>query len=120
MDYIEISFGLSLNDSYWITPNDGKEYLWEKQNLYNNKFSEFLSLVAFTGYGENISALNISPEYTTNGMLKKCWKQKNSSIYLIKGSGKLIKPFPIFDNGLCMLNIITKIEINDIEYLKKI
>lgn len=76
MDYIDISFGLSLNDSYWIVPNDGKEYLWEKYNLYNNKFSEILSLIAFTGYEETIGALKTSPEYTTNGMLKKCWEKK--------------------------------------------
>lgn len=34
MNYIDISYGLSLNDSYWIVPDDGKEYLWKDYNLY--------------------------------------------------------------------------------------
>ena len=29
MDYIDVSFGLSLNDSFWIVP-DNKEYLWKR------------------------------------------------------------------------------------------
>lgn len=87
MDYIELSFGLSLNDSYWIVPDDGKKYLWKDFNLYNNKFSEILSLVAFTGYEKEVTGIRTSPEYTTNGMLKKCWHKKNDGIYLMKGSG---------------------------------
>lgn len=87
MDYIEVSFGLSLNDSYWIVPDDGKEYLWKDYNLYYNKFSEILSLVAFTGHETEVTGLRTSPEYTTNGMLKKCWHKKDDKIYLMKGSG---------------------------------
>lgn len=87
MDYIELSFGLSLNDSYWIIPDDGKKYLWKDFNLYSNKFSEILSLIAFTGYEKEITGLRTSPEYTTNGMLKKCWHKKDNGIYLMKGSG---------------------------------
>ncbi|MGP1493978.1 MAG: HipA family kinase [Streptobacillus sp.] len=86
MDYIKVSFGLSLNDSYWIIPDDGKQYLWENYNLYKNKFSKTLSLVAFTGYNSQIKDVRISPEYTTNGMLKKCWHQKEDGIYLLKGA----------------------------------
>lgn len=86
MDYIKVSFGLSLNDSYWIIPDDGKEYLWENYNLYKNKFSKTLSLVAFTGYNSQIKDVRTSPEYTTNGMLKKCWHQKEDGIYLLKGA----------------------------------
>ena len=86
MDYIKVSFGLSLNDSYWIIPDDGKQYLWENYNLYKNKFSKTLSLVAFTGYNSQIKDVRTSPEYTTNGMLKKCWHQKEDGIYLLKGA----------------------------------
>ena len=86
MDYIKVSFGLSLNDSYWIIPDDGKQYLWENYNLYKNEFSKTLSLVAFTGYNSQIKDVRTSPEYTTNGMLKKCWHQKEDGIYLLKGA----------------------------------
>ena len=86
MDYMKVSFGLSLNDSYWIIPDDGKQYLWENYNLYKNEFSKTLSLVAFTGYNSQIKDVRTSPEYTTNGMLKKCWHQKEDGIYLLKGA----------------------------------
>lgn len=89
MDYIDVSFGLSLNDCYWIIPSDKKdEYKWEKYNLYKNKFSEVIGNIAFTGYGEKITGVTTSPEMTTNGMLKKCWHIENEKIYLYKGSTK--------------------------------
>ena len=68
MNYIEISYGLSLNDSYWILPKEKENLFWKDYNLYENKFSEIISLVAF---GARLNALsdtynrNISPEYTT-------------------------------------------------------
>ena len=68
MNYIDISYGLSLNDSYWIVPDDGKEYKWEKYNLYKNKFSDIISLVAFGEKGTAESSddeIRTSPEYTT-------------------------------------------------------
>ncbi len=87
MDYIDISFGLSLNDSYWIVPIEKKnEYKWEEYNLYKNKFSEMIGNIAFTGHGEKITGISTSPELTTNGMLKKCWHIENKKIYLYKGN----------------------------------
>lgn len=91
MDYIELSFGLSLNDSYWIVPDDGKEYLWRDFNLYDNKFSEILSLVAFTGYKQEVTGIRISPEYTTDGMLAKCWTTLDNQIVLLKKSSEHYK-----------------------------
>ena len=85
MDIIRTSKGLSLNDCYWVTEEnfDGK---FEKYNLYENRFSRILGLVAFTGYGStNISGLSSSPEFTTNGMLPKCWRRQNGQIRLYKG-----------------------------------
>lgn len=88
MDYIDVSFGLSLNDSYWIVPTD-KEYLWKDYNLYQNSFEKALELVAFTGASKKISGLTSSPEYTTNGMLRKCWHREDEKIYLYKGNSAL-------------------------------
>ncbi|MBX7491259.1 transcriptional regulator [Helicobacter turcicus] len=86
MDYIDISLGLSLNDSFWIIPSD-KDYKWKDFNLYENEFSEALELVAFSGLSHKVSGLTSSPEYTTNGMLKKCWHREDNKIYLYKGNG---------------------------------
>ncbi|BAM12637.1 putative transcriptional regulator [Helicobacter cinaedi PAGU611] len=85
MDYIDVSFGLSLNDSYWIIPAN-KDYKWKDYNLYQHAFNEALELIAF-GIGiSKISGITSSPEYTTNGMLKKCWHKENNKIFLYKGS----------------------------------
>lgn len=85
MAYVDISLALSLNDSFWIVPSD-KDYKWKDYNLYDNKFDEALSLVAFSGGSHKISGITSSPEYTTNGMLKKCWHRDDGQIYLYKGS----------------------------------
>ena len=87
MGYVDISFALSLNDSYWITPAD-KDYKWEKYNLYNNQFDKALELVAFNGASHTAQGITSSPEYTTSGALKKCWHRDNGQIYLYKGSSK--------------------------------
>ena len=87
MLYIDVSFGLSLNDSYWIIPAD-KNYKWKDFNLYDNEFSEALALCAFGLKMTKINGFTSSPEFTTNGMLKKCWHRDNGQIYLYKGQSQ--------------------------------
>ncbi|ARJ55948.1 transcriptional regulator [Campylobacter cuniculorum] len=87
MSYIDVSFGLSLNDSFWIVPND-KNYQWKDYNLYENEFSEALALSAFGLKMTKINGFTSSPEFTTNGMLKKCWHRENKQIYLYKGNSE--------------------------------
>ena len=81
---LDVCLGLSVNDVYWVTR---KEFTgtFREYNLYENSFSEALSLVAFTGYSDTIKELSPSPEMTTNGMLPKCWRRIDSSLYLYKG-----------------------------------
>lgn len=88
MNYIDISYGLSLNDSYWIVPDDGKEYLWKDYNLYQNKFNSILPFIALGKKVEtkNTNEIKISPEYTTEGMIAKCWTIIDGKIYLLKKS----------------------------------
>lgn len=82
---IDVCKGLSLNDSYWVVPQ-GLDGTYEQYNLYENKFSEILSLVAYTGVGHSNEAFTTSPELTTNGMLPKGWRFiENDGIYLYKG-----------------------------------
>ncbi len=85
MNIIRVSKGLSLNDCYWIT-EEGFQGEFRKYNLYDNRFSQILGLIAFTGYGTHQRAsLASCPEFTTNGMLPKCWRRTGSSIKLYKG-----------------------------------
>lgn len=85
MNIIKVSKGLSLNDYYWIV-EEGFEGTFEKYNLYDNRFSQILALIAFTGYGSSIrTSLASCPEFTTNGMLPKCWRRSDGVIKLYKG-----------------------------------
>lgn len=90
MGYIDVSLGLSLNDSYWIMPAN-KDYKWKDINLYKHPFNETLALVAFGIVGShNTNDVSPSPEYTTNGILKKCWHRENDGeIYLYKGNAEV-------------------------------
>lgn len=88
LDVIRVSKGLSLNDCYWVV-EEGFEGTFEKYNLYDNRFSRVLALIAFTGYGSSIrSSLASCPEFTTNGMLPKCWRRESGDILLYKGGTK--------------------------------
>lgn len=82
---LQICKGLSLTDCYWITyPNDQKTFA--EVNLFDNRFSQVLSQIAFTGYGSSpASKFRSSPEFTTNGMLPKAWRRKEGKVLLYKG-----------------------------------
>ena len=85
---LEFSKGLSLNDVYWVVPDDFSG-TWSECNLYDNPFSEALAEIAFTGHGKfDPRKVTTSPEMTTNGMLPKCWVREDDGIYLYKGGGK--------------------------------
>ena len=74
-----------MNDVYWVV-DDSFEGDFEKYNLYDHNFSNILALLAFTGYGSSLrTSLSSSPEFTTNGMLPKCWRRISGKVYLYKG-----------------------------------
>lgn len=82
---IDVCKGLSLNDSYWVVP-EGFAGKFAQYNLYENRFSEMLALVAYTGAGASRQAFTTSPELTTGGALPKAWRfVENDGIYLYKG-----------------------------------
>lgn len=80
---IRASKGLSLNDCYWVV-EEGFEGTFADNNLYDNNFSRILAQIAFTGYGSSARLVS-SPEFTTNGMLPKCWRRINGKVWLYKG-----------------------------------
>ena len=85
LSIINICKGLSLNDCYWVVQEDNDD-VFEKVNLYDNPFSNVLAELAFTGYGSSLrSSLFSSPEFTTNGMLRKCWRRIGGKVCLYKG-----------------------------------
>lgn len=86
MDIISVSKGLSLNDCFWVVPEDFTG-TFDAYNLYDNRFNTVLSCLAFTGVGsKNRTSLQSCPEFTTNGMLPKCWRRVGGKVVLFKGA----------------------------------
>lgn len=82
---LNVSRGLSLNDSYWVT-EDGFDGSFEEYNLYQHAFVKEISALSFTGYGSSKArGFTSSPEFTTGGMLRKGWRRLNGKILLYKG-----------------------------------
>lgn len=81
---INVCRGLTLNDCYWIVPSDFYG-TFASFNLFEHRFSETLALMAFTGTGNYLRpSFRSSPEFTTNGMLAKCWRRVNGEVLLYK------------------------------------
>ena len=81
---ISVSYGLSLNDCYWLCP-EAENRTFDELNLYDNRFSTVLGAIAFTGYGSYLkTGFRSSPEFTTNGMLAKAWRRLDGKILLYK------------------------------------
>lgn len=114
---IDICKGLSLNDSYWVVENTFNK-TFKECNLYENRFNNILALIAFTGYGSSIkSAFMSSPELTTNGMLAKCWRRVDNSIYLYKaGTTGFVNTGKEPYSEYYASQIAEKMEINHINY----
>ncbi|OBV29619.1 hypothetical protein BA723_04890, partial [Helicobacter sp. CLO-3] len=55
-----------------------------KIKLYENKFNKSIKLAAFGIISNDLPHTAKSPEYTTNGMLKKYWHKEKNNIYLLK------------------------------------
>lgn len=96
LGYIDFSKGLSLTDTYWITPQEGNE-VWEDCSLYRQAFDTQIANLAFTGQGSIIQPMQNSPEFTTNGRLAKKWFHRNGQILLMKSASR----FPRKADGRC-------------------
>ncbi len=81
---LDVCKGLSLNDCYWVVDADSGSR-FDDYNLYDNRFSRVLAQIAFTGHGSYVgTTFRSSPEFTTGGMLAKCWRRINGKIFLYK------------------------------------
>ena len=84
---VTFSRGLSLNDVHWVVKDDSSEK-WATANLYDNPFSTAVASMAFTGDRRtSVRDASTSPEYSTNGNLRKCWRRLGGQVLLYKGGG---------------------------------
>lgn len=77
--------GLSLIDCYWV--RKGEEDKWANVNLFDNKFSEAVGRLAFTGSSKiSVRGKFHTPELTGQGAYAKCWKEVDGKLYLYKSN----------------------------------
>ena len=82
IDFVNLTYCLSLNDCFWLVKEDSKKS-WESANLFNKSFAREYTEVAsglhgFTGTPSN----NYSPELTLRGATKKIrCKTKQKDIF---------------------------------------
>ena len=85
--FIDVTYGLTLTDTFWVKPADSK-LNWNEVSLYKNKFNDIIANSAFLGSIPEFQLKTTSPEYGTDGMLPKCWVRRENDIYLLKGGIK--------------------------------
>ncbi len=77
-------FGLSLSDQYWVKP-ENQSLRWADINFFDNPFSEDVGNILF-GMAHGAGAIDlVSPDNTSDGLLKKRWKIIDGARCLIKG-----------------------------------
>ena len=114
---VEFSRGLSLNDVYWIVADDFSGS-WRDYNLYDNDFSEDIAVLALTGLGVAPEEKQTSsPEFSTNGMLRKCWRRVNGKILLYKGGteGAINAGYEMYSEFYAA-QIAARMELDHVDY----
>ena len=82
--FIKVTHAASLNDTFWIK-SDKENITWKDVSLYKNEFNETISKLAFEGVGlYGFQFEDTSPELSTEGSFRKCWKKEKNGIYLYK------------------------------------
>jgi hypothetical protein len=88
-ELLDKSFGLSLSDQYWICPNDA-DLKWSDVNFFHNPFSEDVGDMLFgkseVGDADGVSL--VSPDNTSDGILRKKWKVIDGKRCLIKSGSE--------------------------------
>ena len=115
-ELLDKAFGLSLSDQYWLKPIDSN-LKYDDVNFFDNDFdyAEFLeaSLSLNSKIVKKETSL-ITPNNTTDGMLKKAWIIEDGTRYLLKGGYKneILQPF----NEVLTSMICDKLGFNHVPY----
>lgn len=82
--FIQVTHAASINDTFWVK-TDNENIKWEDVSFYRNEFNETVSKLAFEGIGlYGLKLSSTSPELSTSGSFRKCWKREYGEIYLYK------------------------------------
>lgn len=82
--FLRLTHAASINDTFWVREKN-EAVSWADVSLYRNEFSETVSRLAFEGLGlYNGSFSSTSPELTTNGSFRKCFRRESGEIFIYK------------------------------------
>lgn len=82
--FIRETHAASINDTFWIKQAD-KPMSWQQVSLYRNDFDKSISRLAFEGLGiPDVELSSTSPELTTDGSFRKCFRKEEGEIFLYK------------------------------------
>jgi Zn-finger nucleic acid-binding protein len=78
------SYALNLTDHYWVHKSD-VDLKWNDVNFFENEFKEVVNF-DFTGVYEDNRNIQVAPDLTVDGSLRKKWVISDGGRHLIKGS----------------------------------
>ena len=116
LELFDRAFALSLSDQYWIK-QVGSNIKYEDVNFFDHDFdsAEFVE----ASFSDNYDSITreetlMSPNNTTNGMLKKSWIIEDGKRYLLKGGYKndYLQPF----NEVLASIICDKLDFDHVTY----
>ena len=106
-------FGLSLSDQYWVKP-EGQELRWADINFFDNPFSEDVGNILF-GMAAGKEPIDlVSPDNTSDGLLKKRWKIIGGKRCLIKGGSAPFHQEPL--NEVFAAKLMERLKIPHVPY----
>ena len=107
------SMGLSLTDQYWVKP-EGSAVSWDSVNFFDNEFSDDVGDLLF-GLEIRKGEWNlVSPDTTSDGVLKKRWKAIDGDCCLIKSGEEPYMQEPY--NEVAAAMIADSMGIDHVEY----
>ena len=115
--FIRVTHAASLNDTFWVREG-GSPLNWRDISLYQNDFSELISIAAFDGIIPDEDLSSTSPEFSTDGAYAKCWARENDSILLYKTGSKLheIEPLSEFLATQLSVKLCVKPVLYDLDF----
>lgn len=106
------SFYLSLNDNYWLKPQN-IDIRWESVNIYANGFSSDIGDILFDPFVNKSRVNFVSPDNTTNGLDAKRWINENGNFYLLKTN---YKKEQVAYNEVFAMKVAQKLGLKTAEY----
>jgi hypothetical protein len=105
-------FGLSLSDQYWVKP-EGQALCWADINFFDNPFSEDVGNILF-GMAPQGNVDLISPDNTSDGLLRKRWKIIGGARCMIKGGSAPFYQEPL--NEVFATKLLEQLKIPHVPY----